>query len=235
MKVISYSLWGDNKVYTYGMIENVILAREIYPGWQVRIHYNDTVPTDVVTWLGRQQNVKLIEHVKANDGRDSNMFWRLEDLFTNWTVLIRDSDSRLNVREKSLVDEWLASDKDFHIVRDHKNHVVPILGGCHGVRNGICKPFFIQFNTYYTQIFDYESAQSKENYNADQLFLGRVIYPHIVDRTFIHASHNGWEKHAKKIEWPETGYCGEVIYDTTRASKVMGDPVTIFERQRFFS
>ena len=235
MKVISYSLWGGNKVYTYGMIENVILARDIYHGWQVRIHYNDTVPAKIVSWLGQQTNVKLIKHTKAADGRDSNMFWRFEDLFTNWTVLIRASDSRLNKREKSLVDEWLASDKDFHIVRDHKHHVIPIMGGCHGVRNGICKPFFIQFQEYYNQVYDYESATTKENYNADQIFLGRLIYPNVVDRSFIHASHNAYEEHAVKIDWPETGYCGEIILETPLASKVMGDSETSFERQRFFS
>ena len=163
------------------------------------------------------------------------MFWRLEELFTNNTVLIRDSDSRLNKREKELVDEWLASDKDFHIVRDHKDHVVPIMGGCFGVRNGICKTYIIKFNEYYNQIYDYESATSKENYNADQIFLGRLIYPNVVERSFIHTSHNNWEAHAKKIDWPETGYCGEIIYDTPLASKVMGDPETSFERQRFFS
>ena len=53
MKIISYSLWGNHKVYTYGMIENVLLARDMYPGWQVRIHYNDTVPENVVDWLGK--------------------------------------------------------------------------------------------------------------------------------------------------------------------------------------
>ena len=100
MKVISYSLWGDNKVYTYGMIENVLLAREIYPGWQVRIHYNDTVPQNVVDWLGQQKNVKLIEHVKANDGRDSNMFWRFEELFTHNTVIVRDADSTVECARK---------------------------------------------------------------------------------------------------------------------------------------
>ena len=235
MNIISYSLWGNNKVYTYGMIENVIIAQELYPGWQVRIHYNDTVPKKIVDWLGKQTNVKLIKHTKSNDGRDSNMFWRFEELFTNNTVLVRDSDSRLNQREKDLVDEWLASDKDFHIVRDHKNHRVPIIGGCFGARNGICKRFFTQFYAYYTQIFDYESATSKENYNADQIFLGRVIYPNVVEKSFIHASHNNWEEHAKKIEWPETGYCVEIIYDTPRASKVMGDAETTFERQRYFN
>ena len=28
MKYITYSLWGDNKVYTYGIIENVLDAKK---------------------------------------------------------------------------------------------------------------------------------------------------------------------------------------------------------------
>ena len=30
MKYISYSLWGDNKVYTYGIVENALDAVKFY-------------------------------------------------------------------------------------------------------------------------------------------------------------------------------------------------------------
>ena len=68
----------------------------------------------------------------------TGMFWRflaadhLSDI-----VLSRDTDSRLNKREKAAVDEWLNSDKDFHIMRDHPYHATEILGGMWGCRNGI--------------------------------------------------------------------------------------------------
>jgi len=32
-KIISFSLWGDNPVYTQGAIRNAELAKEIYPDW----------------------------------------------------------------------------------------------------------------------------------------------------------------------------------------------------------
>ena len=48
---ISYSLWGENKVYTYGIIENVLDAQKFYKGWIVRVHYNDTVPQNIIDWL----------------------------------------------------------------------------------------------------------------------------------------------------------------------------------------
>ena len=43
--------------------------------------------------------------------------------------LIRDADSRLNLRENAAVHEWIESGYSFHIMRDHTAHFVPINGG----------------------------------------------------------------------------------------------------------
>lgn len=47
------------------------------------------------------------------------------------TFMSRDSDSKIIPREAEAVREWLASDKVFHIMRDHPAHCLfgPILGG----------------------------------------------------------------------------------------------------------
>ena len=101
---ISYSLWGTNKVYTYGMIENVLDAKKYYDGWTVRVHYNDTVPTEIIKWLCDQDNVELIHH-QGSKMKASNMFWRFEDFFMeDTTVLIRDADSRITEREVGFVN-----------------------------------------------------------------------------------------------------------------------------------
>jgi len=110
---ISYSLWGNNEVYTYGMIENVLIAKEMYSEWIVRIHYNDTVPKKVIDWLTKQSNVEMVCH-EGTDKLASNMFWRFYDLFLPDTVVIvRDADSRITQREVKIVNEWLESDKIF--------------------------------------------------------------------------------------------------------------------------
>ena len=41
----------------------------------------------------------------------------------------RDSDSRIIPREEDAVREWLASDRVFHIMRDHPWQCTSILGG----------------------------------------------------------------------------------------------------------
>ena len=37
LKVISFSLYGDNPKYTTGLINNVLLAEYFYPGWNIYI------------------------------------------------------------------------------------------------------------------------------------------------------------------------------------------------------
>ena len=51
-------------------------------------------------------------------------------------LMSRDLDSRISSREFGAVEEWLRSDKDFHFMRDHPQHDVPILGSGWGVKLG---------------------------------------------------------------------------------------------------
>jgi hypothetical protein len=45
------------------------------------------------------------------------------------TLMSRDSDSVIITREQDAVAEWLASNKTYHIMRDHPQHDVFFLGG----------------------------------------------------------------------------------------------------------
>lgn len=243
-RYISYSLWGDNKVYTYGMVENVLLAAQYYPEWTVRVHYNNTVPDNIIEWLGKQSNVMLIEH-RDSDRKASNMFWRFSDIFLpNSTVIVRDADSRISQREVDLVKEWLDSDKDFHIVRDHRYHTVPIMGGFFGVRNNVLDYIltpnggtsinavnfnFIKGKDIFQQIVN-SISDSSNRYNIDQIFLARFIYPHVALRSMIHASHNKYEPFVISISIEEVNFCGSIVTDTPIASKIFNDPDVSFSR-----
>ena len=44
-------------------------------------------------------------------------------------LLSRDLDSRISEREVAAVEEFLASDKQVHIMRDHPARTAPIMGG----------------------------------------------------------------------------------------------------------
>jgi hypothetical protein len=105
-------------------------------------------------------------------------FWRFyaaSDLDVD-VIISRDTDSRLNVREKSAVDEWLASDKDFHIMRDHPYHNVPILAGMWGVRNGLLLDMAEDIAKY----------SKGDVWQVDQNFLRDCIYPKVKDDSVVH-------------------------------------------------
>lgn len=243
-KYISYSLWGDNKVYTYGIIENVLLAKKLYPDWVVRIHYNKTVPDDIIKWLGTQDNTELIIHTD-NKLKASNMFWRFEDFFMkDATVIIRDADSRISEREVLCVNEWLQSSKDFHIIRDHEHHTVPIVGGAIGCRNNCLEyigvpngnrningcPFHFENGLEFMKRFIHSLHTEMDKYNIDQIFLYHYVYPYVINNSFVHCSHNAYEPFAVHINPVTTGFIGEIVMECSEASKIMGDTDTIFER-----
>ena len=127
-KLISFSLWGDNDKYTIGAIKNSFLAKIIYPDWICRFYIGESVPEGIIYVLERLDNVEVIRMKEMGDW--TGMFWRFlpasdesVDIF-----LSRDCDSRLSYREKLCVDEWLKSDKNFHSIRDHQAHDIPIMG-----------------------------------------------------------------------------------------------------------
>lgn len=243
---ISYSLWGSNEVYTYGMIENVLLAKEIYKGWKVRIHYNDTVPIKVIEWLGNQDNVMMIHH-EGSGTVASNMFWRFYDLFIpNTIVLIRDADSRLSLHEKDMVDEWLNSNKDFHVIRGHPDHKVPILGGTCGCRNNLLEYIHVSSGTNsinasprsfimagsFLNLYIDKLPTEKNRYNADQKFLYHYVYPTVASSLFVHSvKDNAYEPFAKIIETRGTGFMGDIVTECPLASQIMGDERTVFIRE----
>ena len=176
MNIISFSLWGNNPKYTIGAIKNAELAEKIYPGWICRFYVDNTVPDEVINELQSLSNTEIIH--KKISGNWTSMFWRFESSFDKNAKLIifRDTDSRLSNREKIAVDEWINSDKTFHIMRDHPYHKFPILGGMWGYKNN---------NKYPMQIL-LESFNKTDNYGTDYKFFAEQLYPLIGDDKMVH-------------------------------------------------
>lgn len=173
-KIISFSLWGQDPKYTVGAIRNAELASEIYPGWTCRFYTGEDVTDEIKSQLLDLKS-EVVEMGGANwDG----LFWRFFAAKEN-TMISRDTDSRLDLREKAAVDEWLASDKDFHIMRDHPYHRIEVLGGMWGCRNGI-------LDNIKEMIHDYDMGEYSNKYQVDQNFLRDVIYPIVKDNSMVH-------------------------------------------------
>lgn len=178
-KVISFSLWGDNPKYTVGALKNIDLLPMVYPGWDAYFYVGKTVPDKILYHMEIYDNVKIIQKEENNDW--TSMFWRFEasyDKDVNITIF-RDTDSRLSLREKLAVDEWIKSDKTFHIMRDHPYHKFPILGGMWGVKNN---------NNYNLEklIKEFYNNYSSNRYGTDYEFFIQKLYPIIKEDCLVH-------------------------------------------------
>lgn len=175
-KVICFSLWGENPRYTLGAIENTKLAKEIFPDWMCRFYIGSSTPSTIVDKLSKTQGVEI---KKMSDKCDwSGMFWRfLAASDPEVDIMIsRDCDSRLIMRDKIAVDQWLDSNKGFHVIRDHRNHGVAILGGMWGAKKGTVD-----------NMEDLIAKDKKGDYwQVDQIFLKNVIWPLVKNDVLVH-------------------------------------------------
>jgi len=194
-RVISFSLWGSDPKYTIGAIKNAALAKEIFPEWVCRFYVGKSVPLDIIDKLKKFDNVEIKEMDEEGDW--TGMFWRFYPASEpNVLAMIsRDTDSRLSYREKSAVDEWMQSDKGFHIMRDHNGHSAQILGGMWGVKSTILKDMKTFIDEY----------QKGNFWQVDQNFLSSKIYPIIENDCLVHDEFFSFNPHAKPFPMKRTG------------------------------
>ena len=148
-KVISYSLFAPTRVsdddeFTYffdGVMQNIKDARLYYPEWIVRI-YSIGLNSSLEQKLTLNSNTELVrckENSLLTTSTSRKMisrFLSMDDEKVSYTIF-RDADSRLTPRELFAVNDWIASDLGFHVMRDHKHHSVPVLGGMFGAKRGV--------------------------------------------------------------------------------------------------
>src|SRR5690606_21797065 len=196
-KYLSFSLWGNQPRYTVGAIRNAELARDIYSGWHMLVYHDNTVPAETLSHL-QQMDIQLIEMTVSPI---YGLFWRFlaADIDDCSHAIFRDTDSRITLRERKAVDEWIISGNTLHVMRDHPHHQTPfgaeglgILGGMWGIRGGS---------------YPMESTVRRfinghgDQYGVDQNFLQEVY------RTFGHSQtvHDDFFER-KPFPAPRTGY-----------------------------
>jgi hypothetical protein len=201
VNIVSYSLYGDNQKYTYNCVANVLIAQKLFSDWEIRIYYDSTVPKNIIKFLHSAHNVNAIDMTDHWLTPLDKMLWRnlaVDDVNAD-TVCIRDCDSWLSYREKNLIEEWLKSDKDLHIIRDHCYHSKHIMGGMWGVRN---KLIFNMEDSMKTYLHDHPNYRTHTG--DDQDFLRDVYYHKHKDNTFVHIGHQYNSQH--RDVWTQGGY-----------------------------
>lgn len=172
-KIVSYSLYNKRPKDTINAIINCLLMPKIYPDWVARFYIDDTLPPAIEKLLRTFEYVEVV--VMPHHRGSEAMLWRFLPA-ADWdsTMISRDADSWISMREKVCVDQWLASNKNFHIIRDHCYHSQKIMGGMWGTRNSILP-----------KMQEMVDAFSKDK-TYDQGFLAEEIYPNITHDLMVH-------------------------------------------------
>ena len=191
-KIISFSIWGKNPKYAEAAYQNLLLQPEIYPGWICRFYVDETVPLSVINKIKGTPEIPSEIILMPNSDGNYGMFWRFlpfDDLEVE-RFIVRDTDSRLNIREAAAVKEWEESGKIFHIMRDNKWHnVVPICGAMWGATKDFRPGYenllknWLSLNGY--RIFSHPRGKY---FYMDQIFLAERIWPLIINKHIAHES-----------------------------------------------
>jgi hypothetical protein len=200
-KIISFALWGENPMYLKGAVANARQAAEYYPGWETWFYVGRSVHPAVQERLSKAgAGIILMNDLRLPPWEGK--FWRMLPIADPIVdvCIIRDCDSRFSKREAAAVNEWLDSDKSAHVMRDHRLHTSPIMGGMWGARKGFLPDFKKLLDEW---LLGMQSGANRgtrwcKNGKSDQGFLGNAVWPRIQGKVFVHDD----RKHFSQEERP---------------------------------
>jgi hypothetical protein len=106
--------------------------------------------------------------------------------------MVRDADSRITDRDDFCINEFVNSDKLFHIIRDHPNHKHLIMAGMWGVKKGCLSESI-------SELFILWKQHRYIDFWSDTQFLVDILYPRIKDVAFIHDDLSHFNDNPSKI------------------------------------
>ena len=133
-KVISFSLYGTQRLYYEYLVKNIRAAKLLYPDWLIRIYHDSSIDDSIICQLEcLKHNNQLLDNVdfcnvynlpqslikEFNASYMLPMTWRWLPIGDDFVDLFvsRDTDSCIFDREVHAVKEWMASGTLFHIMR----------------------------------------------------------------------------------------------------------------------
>ena len=184
-KALSFSLFGDKLIYLTGAIRNVELQPKFYPGWHCRFYVAEDLWPPLIDELADGGAEIIIMRPEPGLG---GLFWRflaMDDENLDACVSL-DADSRPTERQKKATEEWLSSNKAYHIMRDHPYHKRRIMGGLFGAKRNNSVVLNMRQDI---EKFQLHQKRTDVKRNDDQEFLKQIIYPRIKDHVLIHTDY----------------------------------------------
>ena len=154
------------------------------------------------------------------------MCWRFEAIDNPDVEIMmpRDLDTRILLREKLAVDEWLNSGKLFHIMRDHKKyHTYKIFGGMFGTKK------IPRIKSWKNIINNYNQKNQKRNY--DLRILEKIIKLVPKNKVMVHSTKKRFPGEIiRKYPIPYDDYCnfiGQHVYADGSTKKEHNDMLRV--------
>lgn len=204
MKIISYSLFGEELFYRKGLSRNIDIAAELFDGWVVRVYASKNIPSEYLKSISKS-NVDL--RVVQEEYYHHGLLWRMLPLSEHHeVVIVRDCDTRLFPRDRELVDDWLSTSFKYHICRDHPGHRWQIMAGLWGGRKSQL-PIQVLWDSWR------KKQKGGQLHLWDQGFLKEMIYPRIRSESLIYSDHVVYEgeKNISRIPGLRGNYDGREI------------------------
>jgi len=224
-KVISFSLYGNSPRYFANLNDVIHSYKNFFPGWELRLYIaKDIAPSIIQNLLELGCGLIIMNSSGIHSAYTTWRFLAMEDKNAE-AVIMRDLDSIATLREKTMIDQWLSSQKKVHIIRDHVNHNARIMAGMWGL-----KPKLLNINLKKAA----GSILMTNNYGIDQVFLENIIYPLIKNSVFIHDSFPRFpEEEVVVIPLPPgESFIGE-IYDPKAGRQKDNEYITTYHKRCF--
>lgn len=201
--IISFSLFGALPKYCETAVLNAQVAKDVYPNWMCRFYVDDSVPSHIKQRFiqAHAQVIEISQLAKGwcnvypdFDGDLTHIpptLWRFLALDDDSVhrAIFRDADSLIWEQEALAVEEWVASGKYFHMMRDSHSHTELILAGMWGAVAGV----LTQSQSFERQITDYLASLPKHNARfIDQFFLRETQWRVIKHFKYQHDSQFGF-------------------------------------------
>jgi hypothetical protein len=231
-KVFSFSLYdsgkyygGDKNKYTYNMVANVLIGEKLFPDWKIYVYYDNTITENIINFLKNAKNVVAIDMTGHWLSECDKMMWRNLAIDNNSldVVCIRDCDGWLSYREKVLLDDWINSEKDIHIIRDHCWHAGKIGGGLWGRKVALKLNIEDKMKDYFLKNKSHQSHSGE-----DQDFLTDHFYERYKDNTIVYI---GEQHDAARQYLPRGHHPNEK--NVTRIDELINYDVFINDRTKY--
>ena len=178
-RVFSFTLFGSDDKYCKGLLRNIELIQEAFPDFETWVYIGNDVPAHILQKLSTEKNVRCFFTGEVGMVNKLYRFFAIDDPSVD-VMFVRDCDSRVFKRDISTIHDFLASDKLFHIVRDHPNHFHKIMACSLAIRKGLMSsPLFQVFQ-------EYRKTNEVTTFWNDQEFLASTFYPYVLPVCMIH-------------------------------------------------